>query len=304
MSEDVLKDSWMPDTPVSTKIRERIKKAGKRFHANDNIAEFIEDGEIDLLQSEVQEKLQGVLDSLVIDTANDHNTQETAKRVAKMYIRETFGGRFNPAPRVTSFPNMGYKSMYTSGPISIRSTCAHHFQNIVGRAWVGIIPNGEVIGLSKFNRIVHHIVERPQIQEEMTTQIADELKKYAKTENLAVVVKAEHHCMTHRGVREHESDMTTAIMLGAFKDDPATRDEFYKICMSTSDGIYTIDDWSMGAINTGTMSESVDVSYNLGQLSLDYDQELRDKYPALRDAWDHYNNVKKMCEAKEQENED
>ena len=102
----------------------------------------------------------------------------------------------------------------------------------MGNAWIGIIPNGEVIGLSKFNRIVHHIVERPQIQEEMTTQIADELKKYAKTENLAVVVKAEHHCMTHRGVREHESDMTTAIMLGAFKEDPATRDEFYKICMS------------------------------------------------------------------------
>ena len=72
----------------------------------------------------------------------------------------------------------------------------------------------------------------------------------------------------------------------------------------TSDGIYTIDDWRMGAINTGTLSESVDVSYNLGQLNLDYDQDLRDKYPALKDAWDHYNNVKKMCEAKEQENED
>ena len=122
--------------------------------------------------------------------------------------------------------------MYTSGPISIRSTCAHHFQNIVGNAWVGIIPNGEVIGLSKFNRIVHHIAERPQIQEEMTTQIAESLQEYAHTKHIAVVVKAEHHCMTHRGVKEHESDMTTAIMLGAFKDDPATRDEFYKICMS------------------------------------------------------------------------
>ena len=172
-----------------------------------------------------------IMEILGLDLADD-SLMDTPKRVAKMYIRETFGGRFKPAPRVTSFPNMGYKSMYTSGPISIRSTCAHHFQNIVGKAWVGIIPNGEVIGLSKFNRIVHHIVERPQIQEEMTTQIADELKKYAKTDNLAVVVKAEHHCMTHRGVREHESDMTTAIMLGAFKDDPATRDEFYKICMS------------------------------------------------------------------------
>ena len=230
--DDMLKDSWAPEGPISEKIKERLKKAGKRFHANDNIAEHIEDGEVELLQKEVQDKMQSLLDSLVIDTENDHNTQETAKRVAKMWVKEVFGGRYHPFPRVTSFPNMGYKSMYTSGPISIRSTCAHHLQNIVGNAWVGIIPNGEVIGLSKFNRIVHHIAERPQIQEEMTTQIAEKLQEYAHTKNIAVVVKAEHHCMTHRGVREHDSDMTTAIMLGAFKEDPATRDEFYKICMS------------------------------------------------------------------------
>ena len=230
--DDRLKDSWVPEGPISQKIKERIQKAGKRFHANDNISDYIEEGELQQLQDEIQNKLQGVFESLVIDTENDHNTQETAKRVAKMWIRETFGGRYHPFPRVTSFPNMGYKSMYTSGPISIRSTCAHHFQNIVGNAWVGIIPNGKVIGLSKFNRIVHHIAERPQIQEEMTTQIAEALQEYAHTKNIAVVVKAEHHCMTHRGVKEHESDMTTAIMLGAFKADPATRDEFYKICMS------------------------------------------------------------------------
>ena len=230
--DDMLKDSWAPEGPISEKIKERLKKAGKRFHANDNIAEHIEDGEVELLQKEVQDKMQSLLDSLVIDTENDHNTQETAKRVAKMWVKEVFGGRYHPFPRVTSFPNMGNKSMYTSGPISIRSTCAHHFQNIVGNAWVGIIPNGQVIGLSKFNRIVHHIAERPQIQEEMTTQIAEKLQEYAHTKNIAVVVKAEHHCMTHRGVREHDSDMTTAIMLGAFKEDPATRDEFYKICMS------------------------------------------------------------------------
>ena len=230
--DDMLKDSWAPEGPISEKIKERLKKAGKRFHANDNIAEHIEDGEVELLQKEVQDKMQSLLDSLVIDTENDHNTQETAKRVAKMWVKEVFGGRYHPFPRVTSFPNMGYKSMYTSGPISIRSTCAHHFQNIVGNAWVGIIPNGQVIGLSKFNRIVHHIAERPQIQEEMTTQIAEKLQEYAHTKNIAVVVKAEHHCMTHRGVREHDSDMTTAIRLGAFKEDPATRDEFYKICMS------------------------------------------------------------------------
>jgi GTP cyclohydrolase I len=230
--DDTLRDSWQPEGPVSRKIKERIVKAGKRFHANDNIADFIEEGELAELQQEVQNKLQSVFESLIIDTDNDHNTQDTAKRVAKMWLRETFGGRYHAFPRVTSFPNMGYKSMYTSGPISIRSTCAHHFQNIVGNAWIGIIPNGKVIGLSKFNRIVHHIAERPQIQEEMTTQIAEALQEYAHTKNIAVVVKAEHHCMTHRGVKEHESDMTTAIMLGAFKEDPATRDEFYKICMS------------------------------------------------------------------------
>ena len=217
---------------ISDKIKERLKKENIRFHCNDNIADYILPGELEELQAEVQEAMQGVLSSLVIDTEHDHNTQDTAKRVAKMWLKEVFGGRYQQPPRVTAFPNMGYKSLYTSGPISIRSTCAHHFQNIVGNCWVGIIPNGEVIGLSKFNRIVHHIAQRPQIQEEMTTQVAEELKKYAKTEHIAVILKAEHHCMTHRGVREHESDMTTSILHGAFKEDPALREEFYKICFA------------------------------------------------------------------------
>jgi len=217
---------------TSQTIRERIKQTNARFHSNDNISEFILDGELELLQAEVEEKFQAVLDALVIDTENDHNTHETAKRVAKMYINETFGGRYQPMPKVTAFPNMGYKSMYTSGPISIRSTCAHHFQNIVGKCWVGIIPEDEVIGLSKFNRIIHHIAERPQIQEEMTTQITEALKEYAKTEHVAVVVKAEHHCMTHRGVKEHESDMTTAVLQGAFLNEPSVKQEFYNICLS------------------------------------------------------------------------
>jgi len=217
---------------LSEVIRERLKKAGARFHCNDNISDYVTQKEVDQLVDEVTVKMQGVLESLVIDTENDHNTQDTARRVAKMFVKETFSGRYLPAPKVTAFPNLGYKSLYTTGPISIRSTCAHHFQNIVGRCWVGIVPNGEVIGLSKFNRLVHHICERPQIQEEMTTQIAEALKQYAKTENIAVVVKAEHHCMTQRGVREHESDMTTAIMLGAFETDPALKKEFYDICLS------------------------------------------------------------------------
>jgi GTP cyclohydrolase I len=218
--------------PISEEIRQRIQTAGARYHSNDNISEFIKDNELKLLQDEVANNLEDVLRSLVIDIDNDHNTQDTARRVAKMFVQETFSGRYMPTPKVTAFPNLGYKSLYTTGPISIRSTCAHHFQNIVGRCWVGIIPENEVIGLSKFNRLVHHICERPQIQEEMTTQIAEALKQYAKTENIAVVVKAEHHCMTHRGVREHESDMTTAIMMGRFLEDPALKKEFYDICLS------------------------------------------------------------------------
>ena len=217
---------------ISQRIKQRLVSAGKDFRCNNNISEFLEEGDLDLLQDEVQEKMEEVLQSLVIDTVNDHNTKETAKRVAKMYIRETFAGRYNPMPRITAFPNLGYQSMYTSGPISVKSTCAHHLQNIVGKAYIGIIPNDEVIGLSKFNRIVHHIAERPQIQEEMTSQIADALVQFAKTPNIAVVVTAEHMCMTHRGVKEHESDMTTAIMRGAFFDDGAAKQEFYNICLS------------------------------------------------------------------------
>lgn len=217
---------------LSQVIRKRLEDAQVRFHCNDNISDYIQDGELDQLVDEVAVKMENVLQSLVIDTAHDHNTKETAHRVAKMFVHETFSGRYRPVPKVTAFPNMGYKSLYTTGPISIRSTCAHHFQNIVGKCWVGIVPQDEVIGLSKFNRLVHHICERPQIQEEMTTQIAEALKQYAKTEHIAVVVKAEHHCMTMRGVREHESDMTTAIMLGAFNTDPALKKEFYDICLS------------------------------------------------------------------------
>ena len=213
-------------------IKERINTAKARYNANDNISEFIKPGELELLQNEVQNELQRVLSSLVIDTEHDHNTKETAKRVAKMFLNETFGGRYVPEPRVTSFPNMGYNNLYTTGPITIRSTCAHHFQNIVGKCWVGVFPEEEVIGLSKFNRLVHHIAERPQIQEEMTTQIADKLVQYAKTPNVAVVVKAEHHCMTHRGVKEHDSDMTTAVMLGKFRDDPNLKQEFYNLMLS------------------------------------------------------------------------
>jgi GTP cyclohydrolase I len=219
-------------SPISEIVRARLIQAGQQFHCNDNISGYITEEERALLVDEVAEKMQAVLRSLVIDTDNDHNTNDTARRVAKMYVNETYSGRFKPAPKITSFPNVGYNDLYCAGPISVRSTCAHHFQNIVGNCWIGVFPEGKVIGLSKFNRLVHWICERPQIQEEMTTQIADALVEYAETPNVAVVLKAEHHCMTHRGVKEHESDMTTSIMRGKFRDEPHLKDEFYKIMLS------------------------------------------------------------------------
>lgn len=216
---------------ISEVIRERIKNGGGRYFSNDNISDFIEcEEEVERLVDEVACQFQGVLNSLIIDTDNDHNTQDTARRVAKMFVYETFGGRYKNPPKVTAFPNVTeYDQLYVTGPITIRSTCAHHFQNIVGRAYIGVFPGKNVIGLSKFNRITDWIASRPQIQEEMTVQIADAIERETQAEGVAVLVQAEHHCMTHRGVKEHESDMTTAIMRGKFQTDKSLKKEFYDI---------------------------------------------------------------------------
>lgn len=215
---------------TSAAIATRLREKGVRFFCNDNISEHILPEEIDLLVDEVEENMKKVLESLVIDTENDHNTQDTARRVAKMFINEVFSGRYESKPKVTAFPNANaYDELYVTGPISIRSTCAHHFQAIQGKAYIGVFPGNNVIGLSKFNRIADWIASRPQIQEEMTVQIADEIEKVTEAEGVAILVQAEHLCMTHRGVREHESDMTTSIMRGKFREDPALKQEFFNI---------------------------------------------------------------------------
>ena len=137
---------------ISETIKQRIidyankNQVGVSFRANDNISQFIKDDELDLLQNEVEGRMKDLLESLVIDIENDHNTQETAKRVAKMFVRETFAGRYYKAPSITAFPNVGYDQLYMTGPITIRSTCAHHFQNIKGKCWIGVFPGENVIG--------------------------------------------------------------------------------------------------------------------------------------------------------------
>ena len=151
------------NVPVSQRIRERLMSTKTRFHANDNIAAYIEPGELDALLDEVSAKLQGVLESLVIDTVNDHNTQDTGRRVAKMFINEVFGGRYVPMPPVTEFPNAAHlNELMIVGPITVRSACSHHLCPVIGKVWIGVMPNehSALIGLSKYARIAQWIMSR------------------------------------------------------------------------------------------------------------------------------------------------
>ncbi len=219
-------------TPVSVKIRERIKAARRRFNANDNIADFIEPGELEKMLDEVASKMQGVLDSLVIDTENDHNTADTARRVAKMYVNEVFRGRFVHAPALTEFPNAEHlNELMIVGPITVRSACSHHFCPVIGKIWIGVLPNERtnVIGLSKYARIAEWIMNRPQIQEEAVIQLADLIQDKTQPDGLAIVMEASHFCMAWRGVKDMDSKMINSVMRGAFLKDANLRREFLSL---------------------------------------------------------------------------
>jgi GTP cyclohydrolase I len=219
-------------TPVSVKIRERLLAARKRFHANDNIAEFVTPGDLEKLLDEVEVKMQGVLDSLVIDTANDHNTDNTARRVAKMYVNEVFRGRYVAAPSITEFPNVGHlNELMIVGPITVRSACSHHFCPVIGKVWIGVMPNEHtnVIGLSKYARLAEWIMGRPQIQEEAVVQLADLIQEKTQPDGLAIVMEASHYCMAWRGVKDMDSKMINSVMRGVFLKDPNLRREFLSL---------------------------------------------------------------------------
>lgn len=222
----------LPRMSVSDRIRHRLIHAQQRYHANDNISAFIRDGELDELRGEVEHRLRDVLHALVIDTEKDHNTTDTARRVAKMFVTELFRGRYEPAPSVTEFPNVSrLNDVMLIGPITVRSACSHHLCPIVGKAWIGVLPNAasNLIGLSKYARICDWVMSRPQIQEEAITQLADETERRVKPDGLAVVIEATHFCMHWRGVKEAESLMTNSVMRGAFLRDPALRREFLSL---------------------------------------------------------------------------
>ena len=216
-------------TPVSVKIRERVKAARRRFNANDNIAEFIEPGELEKLLDEVTARMEGVLDALVIDTEHDHNTANTARRVAKMYVNEVFKGRYVQPPPITEFPNAErLNELMIVGPITVRSACSHHFCPVMGQLWIGVMPNEHtnVIGLSKYARLAEWIMNRPQIQEEAVVQLADLIQHKTKPDGLALVMQATHFCMAWRGVKDVDSKMINSVMRGVFLKDMNLRREF------------------------------------------------------------------------------
>ena len=214
---------------ASERIRYRLVGADCRYHANDNIAAFIRPGELDELRTEVEAKMQEVLKALVIDTDSDHNTNETARRVAKMFLTEVFRGRYVPMPLVTEFPNVErLNELMIVGPVTVRSACSHHLCPIMGKVWIGILPNehSNLIGLSKYARICDWIMSRPQIQEEAVTMLANELQERVKPDGLAIVMEADHFCMHWRGVKDNQSKMINSVMRGAFLKDANLRREF------------------------------------------------------------------------------
>ena len=226
--------------PVSLRIRQRLEEAGIPFLANDNISEHLEEGDLNQLEVEVADKVRDLLRSLVIDIDNDHNTQETAERVARMYIHEVFKGRYHVQPKIASFPNIkNLDEVYTVGPISIRSACSHHLVPILGNCWIGIKPGEHVIGLSKFARVADWVFSRPHIQEEAVIILADEIERLCKPKGLAILVKAQHYCMKWRGVKELQTSMINSVVRGDFRKDPSLKAEFFELVKQQQDLLST-----------------------------------------------------------------
>jgi GTP cyclohydrolase I len=206
---------------LSEVIRDRLKQNNKRYFASDNISDYITEDEQKQLVEELTVKFEGVLDSLIIDRENDPNSHGTAKRLAKMYVYELMEGRYSPMPDVTAFPNQGADRF--EGMLVVRaelvSMCSHHHQPVKGVAIIGIIPTGEVIGLSKYARIAQWCARRGTLQEELANQIAKEIMNATDTENVAVHLDMIHGCMENRGVMAHSSQTQATVVHGLFHND-------------------------------------------------------------------------------------
>ena len=224
MSDKGYEESYLGDA-----IRFKMKRDNKRFWAGDNISDYINGADKEILINEATEAFELVLDRLLIDRENDPNSKGTARRLAKMYFNEIMAGRYEPEPDATAFPNDSegrYEGMLVVRS-ELRSMCSHHHQPVAGVAYIGIIAAQTLIGLSKYTRIAQWCARRGTLQEELCNDIAREISKATVSENVAVYIQATHGCCENRGIMAHSSLTQTTVLQGAFKTDPSVKKEFF-----------------------------------------------------------------------------
>ena len=213
---------------ITDDIKQRIQSAGTRYWAGDNISQHIKEGEHQLIIDELTPKFEAVLDSLIIDRHNDPNSQDTGRRMAKMYVNELMRGRYFPMPNATAFPNHvedGYGGMLVVRS-EIKSLCSHHHQPVSGVAYIGIIAADTLIGLSKYTRIAQWCARRGTLQEELNNEIARQIMKATGSKNVGVYIQATQGCCENRGIHAHSSLTQTTVLKGAFQQDQTTKKEF------------------------------------------------------------------------------
>jgi GTP cyclohydrolase I len=213
---------------ITDTIKNRIIQSGDRYWAGDNISQHIKEGEHQMIIDELTPKFEAVLDSLLIDRQNDPNSQDTGRRMAKMYVNELMRGRYFPMPNATAFPNHvedGYGGMLVVRS-EIKSLCSHHHQPVNGVAYIGIIAADTLIGLSKYTRIAQWCARRGTLQEELNNEIARQIMKATGSKNVGVYIQATHGCCENRGIHAHSSLTQTTVLKGAFEQDQTTKKEF------------------------------------------------------------------------------
>ena len=213
---------------ITDDIKQRLQSAGTRYWAGDNISQHIKEGEHQMIIDELTPKFEAVLDSLLIDRQNDPNSQDTGRRMAKMYVNELMRGRYFPMPNATAFPNHvedGYGGMLVVRS-EIKSLCSHHHQPVSGVAYIGIIAADTLIGLSKYTRIAQWCARRGTLQEELNNEIARQIMKATGSQNVGVYIQATHGCCENRGIHAHSSLTQTTVLKGAFEQDQTTKKEF------------------------------------------------------------------------------
>tara|TARA_X000001382_G_scaffold22250_1_gene13539 strand:+ start:15103 stop:15789 length:687 start_codon:yes stop_codon:yes gene_type:complete len=213
---------------IADDIKQRLKDTDTRYWAGDNISQHIKEGEHQLIIDELTPKFEAVLDSLIIDRHNDPNSQDTGRRMAKMYVNELMRGRYFPMPNATAFPNHvedGYGGMLVVRS-EIKSLCSHHHQPVSGVAYIGLIAADTLIGLSKYTRIAQWCARRGTLQEELNNEIARQISKATGSKSVGVYIQATHGCCENRGIHAHSSLTQTTVLKGAFQQDQTTKKEF------------------------------------------------------------------------------